>query len=347
MEFRPQTRALEMTQAEGLQGVIQGIEEAIRRFPEIWNPTARIAFSGGKDSIALAHALAVAGRPTGLRAVDMGYNPMWRGRIETIARTLSLPLEIVTASTLVKDDTVAPEVRRDLALRRAFLDKLTAADSTVTPCTNCYNCKIISLVHADDSATQTILFAHHAQDALSSFIKSAIMYIDRWKEGRPVFNRDAFRHIGFEIANDLRSGKQSTVDFIASLLAEGKAHTSEPPIERKTLHGSAYVIARPLFFVDESATAALAKAVVAQPESSGCGHTMAATTRTPREIVHHELIPLVSETAAGRESLRTLLRLLADSFAPDGTAFVDVRGSRHVLLGPDYKGSPADLGDRL
>ena len=276
----------------------------------------------------------------------MGYSPGWRGRIEAIARTLSLPLEIIAASTLAKDDALDSEVRRDLVRRRAFLDNL-AANPTVTPCTNCYNCKIISLVHADSSGTRTILFAHHAKDVLSSFMKSALMYIDRWEEGRRVFDRDAFRRLGTQIACELRLGNQATVDYLASLLAEGKAHTSEPPIERRTLHGRAYVIARPLFFVDEAATAVLAKTVVAQPESSGCGHSMASTTRTPREIVHHELIPWISATEAGRASLRMLIGLLAHSLAADGSANVDVRRSRHLLLGPNYKGSPADLGDRL
>ena len=248
---------------------------------------------------------------------------------------------------MAKDDALDSEVRRDLVRRRAFLDNL-AANPTVTPCTNCYNCKIISLVHADSSGTRTILFAHHAKDVLSSFMKSALMYIDRWEEGRRVFDRDAFRRLGTQIACELRLGDQALVDYLASLLAEGKAHTSEPPIERRTLHGRAYVIARPLFFVDEAATAVLAKTVVAQPESSGCGHSMASTTRTPREIVHHELIPVdLSDGGGSGEACACSSACWPTASLRTAPQTSNVRRSRHLLLGPNYKGSPADLGDRL
>jgi tRNA(Ile)-lysidine synthase TilS/MesJ len=336
-----------MTPEGALQRVVDGIELALTRFPEMWASDARIAFSGGKDSIALAHALAVTGRVTALRAIDMGYSSDWRGRIESIARSLSLPLEIITVSRLVEEAAVDPAVRKDLALRRAFLDGPGATAPAVTPCTNCYNCKIISLVHAGVSESPTILFAHHAQDVLSSFIKSGLMYIDRWEEGRRIFNKDAFRRLGNRVANELRRGHQATIDQFASLLLEGKAQTSEPPMERRTLHGRTYTIARPLFFVDESATAALAIATGARPEGSGCGHTAAAATRTPREIVHHELIPMISETAKGRATLRAFLELVASSLTVEGSLTFDVRGSRHLLLGTDYKGGPSDLADRL
>lgn len=307
----------------------------------------RIAFSGGKDSIALAFALKAMGHVSELRAIDMGYSSEWRGRIENIARALSLPLEIVTVAALVEDDSIDSAARNDLALRRAFLNGPGVDAPTVTPCTNCYNCKIISLVHAKGSVVPTIFFAHHVQDVLSSFIKSAIMHIDRWEDGHVIFDRNAFRRLGDRVADELRSGRQATVDQFASLLAERQANTSEPPIERRTLHSRTYMIARPLFFVDEAATTALAKASGAQPESSGCGHTTAAASRTPREIVHHELIPRISETSSGRDALRALLDLLATSLLADGSASFDSRSSRHLVLGSAYKGSPADLADRV
>jgi hypothetical protein len=313
----------------------------------MWNADATIAFSGGKDSIALAYALAATGRAVGLRAIDMGYSREWRGRIEEIARSLSLPLEIVSVSKLAEDQTVDADVRRDLAVRRAFLDSPAASAPTVTPCTNCYNCKIISLVYGAGPAPPNILFAHHSQDALSSFLKSALMYLDRWEEGRKVFDKGSFRNLGIQIANGLISGKQATFDKLVSLLAEGKAHTSEPPVERRTLHGHTYVISRPLFFLDEVDTTALAQAADVRPESSGCGHSTSSATRTPREIVHYELLPNIAATESGRASLNALLELLAQHLTADGAATTDARGNRHRLLGAAYKGGPGDLADRL
>jgi hypothetical protein len=333
--------------ASDLHNVVSGIERAINRFPEICSADATIAFSGGKDSIALACGLAAMGRRVNLRAIDMGYSLEWRGRIESLAHSLSLPLEVIEVSKLTEDDALDADVRHDLAVRRAFLDGTAANSVAVTPCTNCYNCKIISLVHGTKAASREILFAHHAEDALSSFLKSALMYIDRWEERRIVFDKDAFRSLGMRIANDLREGNQNVIDKVARLLADSKAHTSEPPIERRVLHGQDYVISRPLFFVKEADTSALAYASGVRPESSGCGHSSSAVTRTPREIVHHELLPIVAETKRGRAALGAILDLLSESLLADGTATADVRGMRHILLGIDYKGGPAELADRL
>lgn len=332
---------------EALRQVIDGIELSFSRYPNMWNEDASIAFSGGKDSIALAYGLAAMGRRVGLRAIDMGYSPDWRGRIESIARALSLPLEVVTVSKLAEDSSVDLDARRDLTVRRAFLEGPSVSAATVTPCTNCYNCKIISLVHGGSVTTPSIFFAHHAQDALSSFLKSALMYIDRWESGQPVFDKQAFRAVGERIAGELSAGRQSAIDQLAALLTDGKAHTSEPPVERRSLHGRDYVIARPLFFVDEAATAAVATASGASPESSGCGHSATAATRTPREIVHHELLPSIAASISGRAALRDLLDLLATSLTADGAANVDIRGARHHLLGAEYKGGPDSLADRL
>src|SRR4051794_12449162 len=119
-----------MPAREALRKVVDGIEEAFSRFPDMWNAEAQIAFSGGKDSIALAYALGATGRPVRLRAIDMGYSRQWRDRIQNIADALSLPVEIVRVSALVEDTKVDPEVRHDLGVRRAFLDRLEATDPT-------------------------------------------------------------------------------------------------------------------------------------------------------------------------------------------------------------------------
>lgn len=332
---------------ELLHPVIEGIECAFERFPNLRDTDAQLAFSGGKDSIALAYALAAMGRPVRLRAVDMGYSDNWRHRIRALADVLALPIDIVEVASLISDDELDESVRKDLALRRAFLDSLEAGALMATPCTNCYNCKILSLVHADVGPGATILFAHHATDVLASFLKSVLMFHDRWAHGNTVFDRARFRSFGRDVAADLRTTESRYMGLFERYLEEGAAQTSEPPLEHRELHGRAYTISRPLFFVEERTTAALVASMELRAESSGCGHSAAASTRTPREIVHHELLPFVEETTDGRANLRRLFNLVVESVRVDGTVEVDVRTSRHLILGIEYKGGPNQLADRL
>ncbi|MHA4836012.1 adenine nucleotide alpha hydrolase family protein [Sphingopyxis sp. MSC1_008] len=336
-----------MNQTIALNRVVRAAEAALTRFPAIWAPGATLAFSGGKDSIALASAMAAMDRTVRLRAVDMGYAKEWRGRIERLAAVLGQPIDILVVADLTGDDLTEPGIRRDLAVRRAFLDSPAASDPTVSPCTNCYNCKILSLVDAARHDVPTILFAHHATDALSSFLKSALMHIDRWEENNLIYERNRFRELGTRVALDLRAGSQIGIDRLIDLLRQSKAHTSEPPIERRALQHQTYTIGRPMFFLEEAATIALVDALGVAAESSGCGHSAAASTRTPREIVHYELLPLITETAKGREAVQCLSHSLAANLNEDGTAQSDVRQSRHLLLGAAYKGGPETLADRL
>lgn len=339
-----------MTQVnqDALSTTMMGIERAIALFPELDRPDAALAFSGGKDSIALAFALKAVGRPIPLRAVDMGYHPEWRGRISAIAAQLELPLEVLRVDSIINDEKVDAEARQDLSRRRTFLDSLAAAASPrVTPCTNCYNCKIISLVHGGSGQVPIIFFAHHLTDVLASFLKSALMFHDRWAGGNSIFDRDRFRALAQLVAKDLRGSGSEYLNVFEGYLEEGSAHTTEPPLERRHLHGADYIIGRPLFFVAEISTAELAASLKVRAESSGCGHSLLSQTMTPREIVHREMLPFIEETPLGRANLCRLFEAINRRLNNDGTAQAEVRTSRHLLLGSAYKGGPEQLSDRL
>ncbi|MDB5438335.1 MAG: hypothetical protein JWM33_762, partial [Caulobacteraceae bacterium] len=191
-----------LSSSPALRTVVEALEVAFGRFPDMWNEGATLAFSGGKDSIALASALELSGRKPQLRAVDMGYSQAWRGRIEQLAESLRLSVQILTVADIVRNEEAEPAIRRELAIRRAFLDDDGASKQAVSPCTNCYNCKILSLVDAARRDSPNILFAHHADDALSSFLKSGLMYLDRWRDGNESFDRERFRSLGLQLAAD-------------------------------------------------------------------------------------------------------------------------------------------------
>ena len=277
----------------------------------------------------------------------MGYSQAWRGRIESLAESLRLPVQILTVADIVLSDETEPSIRRELTVRRAFLDEEGASRRTVSPCTNCYNCKILSLVDAVRGESPHILFAHHAEDALSSFLKSALMHLDRWQDGNETFDREKFRGLALRVAAELRAGTKGAVDRLTSLIDSGDAHTSEPPVERRKFKENGYRIGRPMFFVREAMTVAVTQDLGLCAESSGCGHSAAASTRTPREIVHYEILPFVAETDAGKAALGELFEAVAAGLAIDGSTGVDVRGVRHLLLGTRYKGGPDTLADRV
>src|SRR6266487_1769606 len=61
-------------------------------------------------------------------------------------------------------------------------------------------------------------------------------------------------------------------------LDDGSAQTAEPPVEHRSVHGVEYWIGRPLFFVTERTTAAVAASLGVQIETSGCGHSLSSST---------------------------------------------------------------------
>ncbi|MDB5439995.1 MAG: hypothetical protein JWM33_2422, partial [Caulobacteraceae bacterium] len=146
---------------------------------------------------------------------------------------------------------------------------------------------------------------------------------------------------------DLQDGGRTTIALLTSLIDLGCAHTSEPPVERREFKENSYRIGRPMFFVQEATIVEAVQRLGVLAESSGCGHTAAMGTRTPREIVHYELLPFISRTDAGKAALREISEAVAAGLGKDGTTGIDVRGVRHLLLGANYKGSPDTLADRI
>ena len=327
--------------------LLAGVEEALDRFPDLRDEEAVVAFSGGKDSISLAHALKQLGRRPRLRAIDMRYSPAWRGRIMSLADRLGLGVDVIEVDTLIKGENLDSSARDDLAVRRAFLDKADSTGLSITPCTNCYNCKIISLVYGDKQPAGLLLFAHHARDVVSSFLKSALMFEDRWKHGHKTFDRTRYRRSAMAMADELCLDDAPTLNRLERILTDGFAQTSEPPLERRALHRYDYRIGRPLFFVDEETNAETVRKLGIPAESSGCGHSATATTLTPREIVHREMIPRLVQTHRGRQSLLRMHDMVTESLKVDGTVISDVRTHRHLLLGAEYKGGPEQLADKL
>jgi tRNA(Ile)-lysidine synthase TilS/MesJ len=336
-----------VAESDALSTVIERIHEALERFPLLDQNEYNVAFSGGKDSITLAYALASMNRRVQLLAVDMGYSVSWHERIRRLADSLDFDVSVVDVWSLVKNEGIEQRARDDLAIRRAALASGGAREPKQTPCTNCYNSKLLALVHGAADNKDIVCFGHHGEDVLASLIKSVIMYYDRWNLGNRAFDETRFREIGWDLARDFRAGGGKYLSVIEEYVEKGFAHTSEPPVEQSKIYGRNYTIARPMIFVSESMTSDFVARLGVRAESSGCGHSMAAHTRTPREIVHYDMFPFIQETKVGQACLKCVFDIAIDNVDEEGRGNSDPRKNRDLLLGKQYKGGPEELADRL
>lgn len=310
------------------------------RFPHLDRSDVTIAFSGGKDSLALAHLIRSIGKRVLLRAVDMGYSPAWADRIRHMAALLDFSLEVAALRELLQEPEMNRSAQIDLANRRSYLEVIKDDyTGNVTPCTNCYNCKLIAIVYKQARADQIVYFGHHANDLISSFLKSAIMYYDRWIRGNAIFRKDSYAALAKMVGSDLIKKDSYFLDLFLEYLATGVASTEEPPYEIKNLHGSQLEIGTPLFLADENALRVYSDSLGVSVESSGCGHSTLSATRTPREIVHYEILPEVLRGRQGRVNLELLKEAILEHLNDDGTLRADARQNRDTLLGATYKGA--------
>lgn len=279
------------------------------------------------------------GKAVNLRAIDMGYSPRWESRIKRIADHLELPLNVIKVAEVMKSDTVATQVRNDLAKRRNYLDKLAiVSDKNVTPCTNCYNCKIIAMTNHHQATDELLYFGHHSDDMMSSFLKSCIMYHDRWAEGHNVFERRNFVELAIRVTNDLMDNRSAFLKIFLHYLDTGLAATEEPVYENNNLHGTNYSVGRPLILVREEMLRAYSAALQLDVESSGCGHSVASKTRTPRELVQYEMLPALYRHPIGIRNSAQIEAAVFENLTSQGKLRIDARRNRDSLLGNAYKG---------
>ncbi|MGP3921247.1 phosphoadenosine phosphosulfate reductase domain-containing protein [Nonomuraea sp. 10N515B] len=293
-----------------------------------------VAFSGGKDSLLLSLALRELRVPIVCIAVDMGYEPDWGRRITALAERTHLPVEVVD----VRRETVAKsqEDRRRIGRN---LRALNVIQPNATPCTHCYNVKVVALENAvRDHGASTIAFGHHRTDALASLIKEALMYIDRWDRGHPVFVRDNFA----ELVEQLKGEAEAPPDVdhalslrIAELVHADIIDTDEPARQPLNRDNPGVNVIRPLFLVDERTIIEIMATRLIDVEGSGCGHGLSANYLTPREMVHYGVLRATYHPWFDEH----MQRLLMYGIDAQGGARLEARRRRVALLGDQYKPS--------
>jgi hypothetical protein len=299
------------------------------------------AFSGGKDSTITAVVLQTLGYDVVPTAVDMGYSADWYARVAAIGESVGAKVSVVPVRAESFQQGLPTDARAQLVRRLHFLDELDLSTSpNATPCTECYNTKVSALQSsAARLGIHWIAFGHHATDAIASFLKGALMYIDRWDRGHERYERSQFSALVDEFRDQVLSvlGESRLLRRAVSLVEEGLAATDEPPVAPLVSAAVSPRIARPLFHVFEHEIIDVQRTNSIRTESSGCAHGQSALTEVPREMVHYRVLRALAESKEGRVLLADLLNVVRTGLHPDGTLVVDVRRNRDRILGPTYR----------
>jgi hypothetical protein len=315
------------------------VEGTVRRYKLVApDEEIAVAFSGGKDSIGLCLCLQELGYPFQAIAVDMGYESGWASRIAALADGLRVNVSIV--------DVRRPEIsgirtsdHLQIRKRLKVLDLATATvGSSMTPCTHCYNSKVIALDNAVQNRGLTkVAFGHHLTDACASLLKEALLRIDHADEGHEIFERANFELLVRRLASEAAEYPRTADDLIrriTELVQDQRVDTDEPPRQQLRQDSGGVNIIRPLFETWEDLLIRLARRLMATPESSGCGHGATANTETPREMVHYRIL-----RNASAEFCAHVTALVLGGVSQDGETTVKARYHRMADLGVHYKGN--------
>jgi tRNA(Ile)-lysidine synthase TilS/MesJ len=277
-------------------------------------------------------------------AVDMGYERTWAGRIATLARALDLNVEIVP----VRHELPAimpPADYHKVQLRLQVLDSIGSSQTSQTPCTHCYNAKVIALDNvARRRGVAKVAFGHHLTDACSSLLKEAILRLAKFDRGHARYSRSNFESIVDELSVQAR-GYPATpsplLERIGELVRVYQVDTDEPPRQPLRTDRPGVDIVRPLFKIWEESLAQLSVDLGIAPEGSGCGHGAARESETPREMVHYRV--LKNATPSFRDRVASLV---VAGVSDQGYGTRRSRYHRVEDLGPEYKSGSA-MDDKL
>jgi hypothetical protein len=321
------------------------IESTIRKY-NLLDPSedVLVAFSGGKDSIALSLCLRELGYSVLPVAIDMGYEGGWAERIQGLCEAIGFHAEVIPVRAGLSQRMPELEAQK-IQLRLEVLNSISPdRASTLTPCTHCYNSKVIVLDNvARAHGVTSLAFAHHHTDACASLLKEALLRIDRLDRKHNSYSRRSFEGLVTELATEAQSDFADTpvLDRITELVRDGLVDTDEPPRQplRSDRHGVDVV--RPLFELWENDVAAVTLRAGVTPEGSGCGHVATRNTETPREMVHYRVLRNATPRFRTRLSM-----LVLQGIDVAGRAVRRSRYRRLEDLGPDYKAMPP-ISDKL
>lgn len=301
-----------------------------------------VAFSGGKDSLFLTLLLKDMGYSVYPVMLDLGLNSDKNEKINFYHKNYQLDIDIIN----VKDKRITDSM--PIELSKIFENQLNlfysfSNNRKVTLCTSCYNIKIITLYTiALNNNFRSVVFGHHATDALASFLKSFVMFYDRWINENMSFRRKNYLEIVNEITKCLSNGyeyfKRSYFFKLILDFAENKCiGTDEPPKHHVKIEGSELYVVRPLFDIFEHEVLRFYSNTMKKSFSCQYRKHNNISLTTPREIIHELLLAKLVEKRDYKEIFNLLKDLVGKMIKDTGELIFNVRNNRHLILGKDYK----------
>lgn len=301
-----------------------------------------IAYSGGKDSLFTILILKELGYSILPVAIDLNYSSNWSERIKAPLEKYGINCCVISVANSF--DFHFDEIIKDISPRiKYLLDLKTSNDKLKTPCTQCYNIKLLSLIdYCISSGIKYIVFGHHLFDAISSFLKSYVYYIDRWEQNNNSFGRNNIQKVIAEIKpyffKDFKEFIESS--FYASLkelTKERNVATDEPPKQIATFKNYNLQVVRPLLEIYEEDLVLLKNKNKIQTEKSGCGHSLAIELQSTREMIHFGILKEMPSNSNSKMIFNELFGLIEYGLDIEGKLFRDVRNERNLILGSQYK----------
>ena len=294
-----------------------------------------VAYSGGKDSYFLYMAL----RELGIRfetvIFDIGYKINWQYQTELLS---SNGIQVKLLDDLYINHNMN---EHDKSMIRWYYTMVCSnVKRNLTPCTPCYNAKIILLQHyAKEIGITECAFGHHGSDAVTSFLKSLFMFLDRFEWHREKFDIQEYYNLVDKYAPIFALNENAFLDSdfyqkAKYLIFNNKIGTDEP-IRQKC--GNLDII-RPLFFIfeDEIKNELLVRKNSFKKAECFIKGIRRDQFKSPREYIHDKIC-LNEHT--NKNNIKQVLQLIYKNLKEDGTLKYDARRERTLLLGERYEQS--------
>lgn len=290
-----------------------------------------VAYSGGKDSFFLCVALRELGYKVNPIILDIGYNVCWQKGIEVL-KPYGIKVEVIDMQYVRKvlEHSIAEKINAYYEMTKDNIK------NGLTVCTPCYNGKIVILDSlAKKWGVHEIVFGHHATDVVTSFLKSYLMYQDRYEWQSKFFCFDVFREVVLNykkiFEKNIRKNLKTKVYFeMEELLYRGLIGTDEPIRQKQ----NTFDIIRPLFKINEKdiIDSVTKDNLIFQEAECYRMNLREINTLTPREIVKREICEEME-----LECMEWILTLIESELNDDGTLKYDARRRRTEILGKEYE----------
>ncbi|MCR5729862.1 MAG: 7-cyano-7-deazaguanine synthase [Ruminococcus sp.] len=310
--------------------IIDKTEKSISNYGLFSQKEVYVAFSGGKDSMLLCMVLKELGYTVNAITIDVGYNIEWKA--------LKYNLEWMGVNHIFLDMNY-PNISNahKVQIVNNYKDIIRTSSNIhgyETPCTLCYNSKILLLSSwAKFNNIDTIVFAHHATDAIASFLKSYYYYKDCVTNNNSKF--EYLRYLKLVKDNSALLLDDTNVDlwntFISDLKVLSQKNvigTDEPP--KKTILNSNIQIVRPFFEVYDTEIKDYFsdKKYIFQESECIVSKLRTKKSLSPREMIHNYFLNLTTT-----ECQHEMMAIVKDTITLDGFFRYNVRNNRDLILG--------------